>query len=51
MRRGGHRYQTNHGQSADQVHFHIGLSWAQEARMQMLPLEMPGRYNFYVIIT
>ena len=29
----------------------IDLSWAQVARMQMLPLKMPGRYNFYVIIT
>jgi hypothetical protein len=29
----------------------IGLSWAQVARMQMLPLKMPGCYNFYVIIT
>jgi hypothetical protein len=29
----------------------MGLSRAQVARMQMLPLKMPGRYNFYVIIT
>jgi hypothetical protein len=29
----------------------IGLSLAQVARMPMLPLKMPGCYNFYVIIT
>jgi hypothetical protein len=29
----------------------IGFSWAQEARMPMLLVEMPGRYNFQVIIT
>jgi hypothetical protein len=29
----------------------IAFSWAQVARMPMLPLKMPGRYNFYVIIT
>jgi hypothetical protein len=29
----------------------IGFPRAQVARMQMLPLKMPGRYNFYVIIT
>jgi len=29
----------------------IAISRAQVARMQMLPLKVPSRYNFYVIIT
>jgi hypothetical protein len=29
----------------------MAISWAQVARMQMLPLKMPDRYNFQVIIT
>jgi hypothetical protein len=29
----------------------IAIFRAQVALMQMLPLKMPGRYNFYVIIT
>jgi hypothetical protein len=51
MRRGGQSDQPSYGESADQSQFHWETPGAQVARMQILPVGMPGRYNFCVIIT
>jgi hypothetical protein len=48
---GGHCKEASYGESADQSQFHRETPGAQVARMQMVPVGMPGSYNFRVIIT
>jgi hypothetical protein len=47
----GHGEEAGGGQSADQSQFHCISPGARVARMQILLLGMPDRYNFRVITT
>ena len=51
MSRGGHGNESSYCESANQGQFHGILLGRKVTRMQIVPLGMPGRYNFRVIIT